>query len=76
MAFASLVLNINTISISNILKKFEVFSKIDIFRKLRLENYIHSNSETVYIYHHAFGSPFCAVMQRSQKSGTETMKLS
>ena len=76
MAFASLVLNVNIISISNMLKKFEVFSTIDLFRKLRLENYVHSYSETVYIYHHAFGSPFCPVMQRSQKSGTETMILS
>ena len=41
------------------LKKFEAFSTIYLFRKLRLENYIHSNSETVHIYHHAFRSPFC-----------------
>ena len=59
MAFASLVLNVNIISISNMLQKFETFSTMDFFRKIRLENYIHSNAETIYIYHHAFGSPFC-----------------
>ena len=59
MDFSSLVLNVNTISIPNILQKFETFSTMEFFRKLRLENYIHSNAETVYIYHHAFRSPFC-----------------
>ena len=59
MAFASLVLNVNIISISNMLQKFEIFSTMEFFKKLRLENYIHSNAKTVYIYHHAFGSPFC-----------------
>ena len=32
MAFASLVLNVNIISLSNILKRFEVFSTIDLFQ--------------------------------------------
>ena len=59
MVFSSLVLNVNIISISNMLQKFETFSTMEFFRKLRLDNYIHSNAETVYIYHHAFGSPFC-----------------
>ena len=45
MAFASLVLNVNIISISNMLEKFEIFSTTEIFRKLRLENYIHSIAE-------------------------------
>ena len=58
MAFASLVLNVNIISISNMLQKFETFSTMGFFRKLKLENNIHSNAETVSIYHHTFGNPF------------------
>ena len=59
MVFASLVLNVNTVSISNMLKKFETFSMVDLFTQLRMEHYINSNAQRVYIYHHAFGTPFC-----------------
>ena len=58
MSFASLVLNINIYSISNMLKKFEVFSTKEFFQRLRLEKYTQSNNATCYLYHHAYGSPF------------------
>jgi len=63
MVFASLVLNMNICSISNMPSKFEVFSterflqqikfNFSCFKKCSIEE-----QKTIYVYHHAFGDYF------------------
>ena len=58
IAFASLVLQINVVLISNIPKKFETFSMLALFKSLKVDQCIGTHFETLYIYHHLFERPF------------------
>lgn len=62
MVFASLMMNVDIVSISNMLKKFETFSTVDFFTQWRTEDYFDPNVQTVYMYHHAFGTQFCSIL--------------
>ena len=83
MVFASLVLNINIISISNLPKRFEEFSTIEFLKRLNLDYCVPKNSKEIYIYHHMFGDPFspclspnhfCSMMQVHDQESIESMK--
>jgi hypothetical protein len=50
MVFAALVFNINILSISNMPKKFEIFSTNDFLTTQKLDHFIEGCVETTYIY--------------------------
>ena len=56
--FAALVFNINIISISNDLSKFDIFSTEKFLQNPRMQQHVNKNAEIIHIYNHNIEDPF------------------